>query len=118
MGSRQEFTRILGLDGFRVETITWDGDGPTARVRIGIEQFLRRDQTCSPGFGGRGGAGGQWSLYQSSSAIPPILARTVTGGVRTWGFCAAAMTISHRGPASSGKSTGCCAIALCLVDSC
>lgn len=26
MGSQRECTRILGLEGFRVETITWDGE--------------------------------------------------------------------------------------------
>ena len=38
MGSRREFTRILGLEGFRIETIEWAGDGPNARVQIGIER--------------------------------------------------------------------------------
>jgi len=34
MGSQQECTRILALDGFRVESITWDGHGANSRVRI------------------------------------------------------------------------------------
>ena len=38
MGSRRECTRILGLEGFRVEAISWEGDAPSARVRITIER--------------------------------------------------------------------------------
>lgn len=36
MGSPRECTRILGLEGFRVETIEWDADEPphSARIRI------------------------------------------------------------------------------------
>jgi hypothetical protein len=30
MGSRRECTRILGLEGVRVEQIEWEGDGPRA----------------------------------------------------------------------------------------
>ena len=30
MGSWRECTRVLGLEGFRVETIKWDGERPSA----------------------------------------------------------------------------------------
>jgi hypothetical protein len=38
MGSLRECTRILGLEGGRVETVEWEADGPRARVRISIER--------------------------------------------------------------------------------
>jgi transposase len=47
MGSRRECTRILGLVGFRVETVTWAGDGPNARVQIEIERRGIRGYECS-----------------------------------------------------------------------
>ena len=47
MGSRRECTRILGLAGFGVETIMWDGDGPSLRVRIRIERRGIRGYECS-----------------------------------------------------------------------
>lgn len=47
MGSLRECTRILGLDGFRVETIEWEGDGPCARVRIRLERRGIRGYECS-----------------------------------------------------------------------
>jgi hypothetical protein len=47
MGSRRECTRILGLDGFRVETITWDGDGVSTRVQIRIERRGFSGYECS-----------------------------------------------------------------------
>jgi transposase len=47
MGSRRECTRILGLEGFRVEAITWDGDGPNARARISIERQDVRGYECT-----------------------------------------------------------------------
>ena len=47
MGSQRECTRILGLKGFRVETITWDGEGPSVRVRIAIERRGVRGYECS-----------------------------------------------------------------------
>jgi transposase len=47
MGSRRECTRILGLEGFRVETITWDGDNSSLRVRIRIERRGIRGYECS-----------------------------------------------------------------------
>lgn len=47
MGSLRECTRILGLDGFRVETIEWEGDGPSARVRIRLERRGIRGYECS-----------------------------------------------------------------------
>ncbi len=34
MGSRRECTRILGLEGVRVEQIEWEGDGPRARACV------------------------------------------------------------------------------------
>jgi len=47
MGSRRECTRILGLEGFRVEAIMWDRDGPNARVQIAIERRAFRGFECS-----------------------------------------------------------------------
>jgi transposase len=47
MGSRRECTRILGLEAFRVEAISWEGDGPSARVRISIERRSIRGYECS-----------------------------------------------------------------------
>src|SRR6266496_4431368 len=47
MGSWRECTRILGLEGFRVRTITWAGEGPTARVLLGIERRGIRGYECS-----------------------------------------------------------------------
>jgi hypothetical protein len=47
MESRRECTRILDLDGFRVEAISWEGDGPSARVRITIERRGIRGYRCS-----------------------------------------------------------------------
>ena len=44
MESKRECTRILGLEGFCVEAITWRGDGVTARLRIRIE---RRGRTST-----------------------------------------------------------------------
>jgi hypothetical protein len=38
MGSRRECTRILGLDGLRVATIDWKGDGPRVSMQIRIER--------------------------------------------------------------------------------
>ena len=38
MGSLRECTRILGLDGYRVERLEWEAEGPRARVRIWIER--------------------------------------------------------------------------------
>src|SRR5262245_43362788 len=47
MGSRGEWTRILGLEGFRVQTIEWTGDGPSARIWIRIERRGIRGYECS-----------------------------------------------------------------------
>jgi transposase len=47
VGSQRECTRILGLKGFRVDTIAWEGDEPRARVRIGIERKGIRGYECS-----------------------------------------------------------------------
>jgi transposase len=47
VGSLRECTRILGLEGFRVETIEWEGDGPCARVRIRMERRGIRGYECS-----------------------------------------------------------------------
>jgi transposase len=38
MGSPRECTRIPGLEGYRVDRIEWEADGPRARVRIWIER--------------------------------------------------------------------------------
>jgi hypothetical protein len=47
MGSRRKCTRILSLEGFRVATITWDGEEPSARVRIAIDRRGIRGDACS-----------------------------------------------------------------------
>src|SRR2546430_10145418 len=47
MGSWRECTRVLCLEGFRVETITWDGERPSAWVRIAIERRGIRGYECS-----------------------------------------------------------------------
>lgn len=47
MGSRRECTRILGLEGYRVEQLEWEADGPRARVRIWIERRGLRGYQCS-----------------------------------------------------------------------
>ena len=47
MGSQRECTRILGLEGFRVERIEWEGDAPRAPVRIRIERRSIRGYECS-----------------------------------------------------------------------
>lgn len=47
MGSRRECTRILGLDGYRVERLEWDEDGARGRLRIWIERRGMRGYACS-----------------------------------------------------------------------
>jgi transposase len=47
MGSQRECTRILGLEGFGVETIEWEADDPRARMRIWIEHRGSRGYKCS-----------------------------------------------------------------------
>lgn len=47
MGSPREGTRILGLDGFRVERIEWDGKGARASVRVHVERHGIRGYECS-----------------------------------------------------------------------
>jgi hypothetical protein len=47
VGSRRECTRILGLEGFRVETVEWEADGSRGRVRISIERRGIRGYGCS-----------------------------------------------------------------------
>ncbi len=47
MGSLRECTRILGLDGYRVERLEWEAEGPRARVRIWIERRGIRGYPCS-----------------------------------------------------------------------
>jgi hypothetical protein len=47
MESCRRCARILNLQGFRVKTIEWDGDGPSAPVRIGIERRGIRGYECS-----------------------------------------------------------------------
>jgi transposase len=38
VGSRRECTRILGLKGYRVEAMEWEGEGSRARLRVWIER--------------------------------------------------------------------------------
>lgn len=47
MGSRRECTRLLGLDGYRVERLEWEAEGAQARVRIWIEHRGVRGYACS-----------------------------------------------------------------------
>lgn len=47
MGSRRECTRILSLEGFRLEAISWERDAPSVRVRIKIERRRIRGYECS-----------------------------------------------------------------------
>ena len=47
MGSQRESTRILGLDGYRVERLKWEADRPQARVRIWIERRGIHGYECS-----------------------------------------------------------------------
>ncbi len=47
MGSPRECTRILGLDGFRVERIEWESEEARASVRIHIERRSIRGYECS-----------------------------------------------------------------------
>src|ERR1700674_15205 len=47
MGSPRECTRILGLDGFRVERLEWETDGARTRVRIWIDRRGIRGYECS-----------------------------------------------------------------------
>lgn len=46
MGSQQEFTKLLGLDGFRVKALEFEDDGKRARIRIRIERRGRRRYPC------------------------------------------------------------------------
>ena len=47
MGSPRECTRILGLDGFRVERLEWEPDGARTRVWIWIDRRGIRGYECS-----------------------------------------------------------------------
>jgi transposase len=47
VGSQRECTRILGLDGFRVERIEWDGEGARGAVRVHVERRGIRGYECS-----------------------------------------------------------------------
>jgi transposase len=47
MRSRRECTRILGLERFSVEAISWAGDGSSARVRISLKRRGIRGYECS-----------------------------------------------------------------------
>ena len=47
MGSRRECTRILGLEGYRVDRLEWEADGPRARVRVWIERRGVRGYPCA-----------------------------------------------------------------------
>ena len=47
MGSRREYTRILGLEGFRVDAITRDGNGPQVQLQIRIERRGVHGYECS-----------------------------------------------------------------------
>ena len=47
MGSLRECTRILGLEGYRIEYLEWETDGPRARLLIGLERRGIRGYECS-----------------------------------------------------------------------
>jgi transposase len=47
MGSLRECTRILGLEGYRVDHIEWETDGLRARLRIWLERRGIRGYECS-----------------------------------------------------------------------
>jgi hypothetical protein len=55
MGSQRECTRILGLDGFRVERLEWGAAGLRAHLRIWIERCgIRRQEFFRAGAVMRG----------------------------------------------------------------
>jgi transposase len=47
VGSLQQCTRILGLEGFRVTTIEWTTEEPRSRIRIRLERRGIRRYECS-----------------------------------------------------------------------
>ncbi len=47
MGSRRECTRILGLEGYRVEQVEWEAAGSRARLRIWVTRRGIRAHECS-----------------------------------------------------------------------
>jgi len=47
MGSRAEYTKILGLEGYRVKQLTFDTEAPTPRLHIRIERRGVRGHACS-----------------------------------------------------------------------
>lgn len=47
MGSRRECTKILGLDGYRVDRLEWEGEDARARLRIWLERRGIRGYECS-----------------------------------------------------------------------
>jgi len=47
VGSLRECTRILGLDGYRIEYLEWETDGPRARLLIWLERRGVRGYACS-----------------------------------------------------------------------
>lgn len=47
MGSRGLFTKILGLVGYRVVSLQVEGEGPRARLQVGIERRRRGAFECS-----------------------------------------------------------------------
>jgi transposase len=47
MGLQRDCTRILGLEGYRVERIAWGAEGPRSRMRISIERRGIRGYECS-----------------------------------------------------------------------
>ncbi len=73
MGSQRECTRILGLEGFRVETIEWEAGGPRARMRIWIERCGIRGMNVLGVDDALGGCG-----------MPRNGRGTICPGRRTW----------------------------------
>jgi hypothetical protein len=60
VGSLRECTRILGLEGYRVEQIAWEAEGSRARLRIWLERRDIRGHECS-GCGRR-----TWRWYRGT----------------------------------------------------
>jgi transposase len=47
MGSLRECTRILGLEGYRVERLEWEGEAARAHLRVWLERRGIRGHPCS-----------------------------------------------------------------------
>lgn len=68
MGSQQEFTKLLGLDGFSVKAQKFVDEGLRARIRIRIERRGRRRYPC--GGCGRWCSGVRDAKYRTWDDLP------------------------------------------------